>query len=547
MNQAIRKCAAGALVLGAALGLGPVAGFAQVPVDDDGNAIGDYAPAATGSGEKVGNDGIPLRSEKELQILVGPIALYPDDLLAVVLPATTYPLQVVQAARFREELEDNPALEPDAEWDDSIVALVNYPEVLELLNEDLDWTWELGEAVVAQQADVIEAIADFRERAYEAGNLKSDEHQTVTRNEEVIEIAPVSEEVIYVPYYEPARVVVYQPRPAYYYYPRAYPVYYYPYPYGYSFASGYFWGVTTAFTIGWTHYRLGVYHQSYYGHPYYGHHYWDTWWYRRPSIQVYNNVYVSNNYNGRGSVNRYYDGDTWRPAGHTRLRYGDQRITRNRYYPNPATATSTAATRQQNAVSRDARSINRSAAGADVRLNRSAASRRDENSVRQMRQAISSNNRIRAAADDKRGDSHVPGATQHRDGASVREMRNALTASENRRTATTRPPSQARSTDPSSRSEIPQRRENIVQPRQSLQRSTAPAVRSTPNRTTRSPAPSYRAPQSAPARAPAVSSSPPARAVQRPAPSRSNSPSVSPRSSGNDARSGRTATRSRTR
>ena len=121
----------------------------------------------------------PLLSSAELQELVGPIALYPDDLLAVVLPASTYPLQLVQAQRFLDDLKSDSSLQPDESWDDSIVALINYPEAVELLNDDLDWTWRLGEAVVAQQADVIAAVESFRDRAYAAGNLKSDEHQTV--------------------------------------------------------------------------------------------------------------------------------------------------------------------------------------------------------------------------------------------------------------------------------------------------------------------------------------------------------------------------------
>ena len=70
----------------------------------------------------------------ELESLVGPIALYPDDLLAIVLPASTFPLQVVQAKRFLENLESDPSLKPDESWDDSVVALTNYPEVVELLN-----------------------------------------------------------------------------------------------------------------------------------------------------------------------------------------------------------------------------------------------------------------------------------------------------------------------------------------------------------------------------------------------------------------------------
>src|SRR5690606_34887888 len=120
-----------------------------------------------------------ILSSSELERLVGPIALYPDDLIAIVLPAATYPLQIVQAARLLEERERNPGLAPDDSWDDSVVALLNYPEVVELLNNDLDWTWQLGEAVLAQHSDVIDAIQDFRDRAYAAGNLRTDERQIV--------------------------------------------------------------------------------------------------------------------------------------------------------------------------------------------------------------------------------------------------------------------------------------------------------------------------------------------------------------------------------
>ncbi len=302
--------------------------YAQVPVDADGQLIGEYEPSA---GYATGEEDIPLLPPGELEDLVGPIALYPDDLLAIVLPASTYPLQVVQAQRFLEALEDDPSLEPDPDWDDSIVALINYPEVVDLLNEDLDWTWRLGEAVVAQQADVVSAVETFRDRAYAAGNLKSDDYQEVTRDDGIIEITPVNDDIIYVPYYEPARVIVHQPRPVYYYYPRPCPVYYYPYPSGYAFSRGYFWGVTTAFTIGWTTDRLRVYHHSYHGHPYYGRRYWDRWWYRRPSIGIHNRVYIDNSVHI--SVNRYTRGDYWRPSRHTRLRYTDQRITRSGYYP----------------------------------------------------------------------------------------------------------------------------------------------------------------------------------------------------------------------
>jgi hypothetical protein len=292
----------------------PALSLAQVPVDDDGNVIGKYESQSNIT--PIVDDGVPRLSYAELQDLVGPIALYPDDLLAIVLPASAYPLQVVEASRFLKALEIDPTLQPDANWDDSIVALINYPEVVALLNEDLDWTLRLGEAVVAQQTDVVTAIEGFRDRAYAAGNLKSDGYQTVSSDDGVISISPVAEDVIYVPYYEPARVVYVQPRPAYYYYPRAYPVYYYPYAANHHFDHGYFWGVTTAFSIGWLSDSLHVHHHSYYGHPYYGRTYWNDGWYRRPSISVYNTTYINNNVSG----NRHGNGDRWR-ASNTRREY----------------------------------------------------------------------------------------------------------------------------------------------------------------------------------------------------------------------------------
>jgi hypothetical protein len=93
-------------------------------------------------------------------------------------------------------------------------------------------------------------------------------------------------------------------------------VYYYPYSSGYVFDRGFFWGVTTAFTVGWATDSLHVYHHSYYGHPYYGRSYWDRWWYRRPSINVYNTTYVRNT---NVTINRHYRGDRWQPR-HDRRR-----------------------------------------------------------------------------------------------------------------------------------------------------------------------------------------------------------------------------------
>lgn len=313
-------------VLAAALSI-PAIAFSQVPVDEQGvplTPVGAEVESIAGASAEAAT-----LSSTELQDLVGPVALYPDDLLAIVLPASTYPLEIVQAARFLEELETDSSLQPDDAWDESVTALLNYPEVIQMMDEEIDWTWRLGEAVIAQQNELIAAIEEFRDRAYAAGNLKTDDYQTVSMEDGAIEIEPVDEEIIYVPYYEPAEVVVYQRRPAYYYYPRAYPVYYYPYPAGHRFTSRYFWGVTTAFTIGWNSHYLHVHHPSYWGHPYYGSSYYGHY-YRRPSINIYNNWYVNNR--RHNSRYRYRDGDYWRPRTRSGARPHEQRV-RNFHYP----------------------------------------------------------------------------------------------------------------------------------------------------------------------------------------------------------------------
>lgn len=215
----------------------------------------------------------PARSQAvdpgNLDDLVAPIALYPDDLLGIILPASTFPLDIVRAARFLDDLEQDPSLQPDASWDESVIALLNYPEVLRMMNEDLDWTWALGEAVLNDEEAVLAAAQDFRRRAMLAGNLNSDDKQIVSEDEGAIEIKPVDPEVVYVPVYEPQEVVVYQPVPVYHYYPYAYPLYYYPYPSSYFWPSDFFWGVTSYFSIGWHTHHLHLYHQSNRLHPYY--------------------------------------------------------------------------------------------------------------------------------------------------------------------------------------------------------------------------------------------------------------------------------------
>ncbi len=182
----------------------------------------------------------PVPAE-ELDKLVAPIALYPDDLVAIILPAATNPLQLVQADRFLDKRKTDPKLPVDDKWDDSVKALLNYPDVVKTMSGDLDWTAALGEAVVADQGAVLEAVQVFRRKTQAVGNLKSDDKQVVVVEKEVIKIVPANPEVIYVPQYNPVTVVV-SPGYPWGYWPTPYPVYYYPYPPGAAFATGLIWG-----------------------------------------------------------------------------------------------------------------------------------------------------------------------------------------------------------------------------------------------------------------------------------------------------------------
>jgi hypothetical protein len=181
-------------------------------------------------------------SQEQLEQLTAPIALYPDALVAQILMASTYPLQVVQAARWQEKnasLKDkdlDKAVQED-DWDPSVKSLLHFPEVLKRMNENLDWTQDLGDAVLAQQGEVMAAVQRLRRYAVEAGNLKTSDQLTVAVEQEVIKIEPATE-VIYVPSYNPTVIYgSYWAPPSYYY-----PIYSYPpaywYPPGYGYGAG---------------------------------------------------------------------------------------------------------------------------------------------------------------------------------------------------------------------------------------------------------------------------------------------------------------------
>jgi hypothetical protein len=205
------------------------------------------APAAPSAGVAA------AYSAQELEGLVSRIALYPDDLVAIILPASTNPLQIVQADRFLDKRKADPKAPVDEKWDDAVKSLLNYPEVVKKMSSDLDWTADLGEAVVTDQGAVLEAVQSFRRKTQSAGNLKSDDKQVVVVEKEVIKIVPANPEVIYVPQYNPTTVVVSGGYSAWGYYPAPYPVYYYPYAPGAAFATGLIWGaaISAAWNGGW--------------------------------------------------------------------------------------------------------------------------------------------------------------------------------------------------------------------------------------------------------------------------------------------------------
>lgn len=167
--------------------------------------------ASLNPGSAQARDGLRGFSVAELDQMLAPVALYPDTVLSHVLIAATYPIEVVQAARWTRQ---NPGLLGEQavnavigqEWDPSVMALVAFPEVLARMDSDLDWTQRLGDAFLIQEADVLDSIQRLRAQAYSAGHLRSTEQVQVIREREVIYIEPPRREVVFVPVYD-TRVV----------------------------------------------------------------------------------------------------------------------------------------------------------------------------------------------------------------------------------------------------------------------------------------------------------------------------------------------------
>ena len=145
--------------------------------------------------------------DDEIMALVAPVALYPDPLLAVILQAAMFPVDVVQADRFIERYQADQTLEPSDEWDPSLIALLNYPPLLAEMNEHLDWTQAMGDAVYDQLDDVQDGIQDLRQGALAMGVLASNDVQEVVVEEGIVQIRPTTDGPIAFPQYDGAALL----------------------------------------------------------------------------------------------------------------------------------------------------------------------------------------------------------------------------------------------------------------------------------------------------------------------------------------------------
>ncbi|HTO77660.1 MAG TPA: DUF3300 domain-containing protein [Thermoanaerobaculia bacterium] len=313
----------------------PGQAFSQEPPPQAAPA-GSQAAQVPEEAEKLTND--------QLDSLVAPIALYPDPLLAQCLVASTYPIDVVSAQQW---LEKNSSLKGDAlakeaenqPWDPSVQALVSIPDALKRLSENIAWTKDLGDAFLAQQSDVMDAVQRLRAKAKDAGKLESSDQQKVetqtVESKQVIVIQPASPEVVYVPTYSPT--VIWGP-PIYPYPPMYYPPYY----------AGAAW---VGFGVG---IAVGIGISGGWG--------WGCGWHGGGNtININNNNNYVNHYNRQNNVNRSGNSN-WQHNAQQRggAPYKD-RATANKY--GGGTRGDSMQSRQGQAQSRQAQSANRGGSG----------------------------------------------------------------------------------------------------------------------------------------------------------------------------------------
>jgi hypothetical protein len=263
MSHRTREMALPALMAAGALVLASVqVGCASQASQADTPPAAEVAPSSSSEA---------VQSPDELNQLVAPIALYPDALVAQIVAAASYPTEIVEAERW---LQQNSGLKGEElakaadsqSWDPSVKALMQFPSVLATMDENLSWTSALGEAYVNQPQNVLDAVQVMRQRAQQAGNLKSTPQEAVTTEGQAIMIQPADPEVVYVPEYDPWDVY-------------GEPLEYYP-----GWVGGAFVGPGIAFGLG-----VGV---GVFGGFGWGWHHWGADWHGR-EVEYNHNTYVS--------------------------------------------------------------------------------------------------------------------------------------------------------------------------------------------------------------------------------------------------------------
>jgi hypothetical protein len=229
---------------------------AAAPVAAPTVAPAPSAPAAQAATPVPPPSASPKRSAADLEKLAAPIALHPDPLVAIILPASAYPLEIVQAARFVKDTNNIPKVDAQP-WDDNVKEVAKFPDLIAKMDADISWTMELGQAFIDQPKELMDTIQELRAKAKKAGTLQTTPQQIVTVTnivvqqtnvtevvnvtKEIVQVAPANPQVVYVPSYPPT---VYYPPPTYVYNPYAPLV---------TFGVGMAWGAILANNCNWGH------------------------------------------------------------------------------------------------------------------------------------------------------------------------------------------------------------------------------------------------------------------------------------------------------
>lgn len=354
--------------------------------------------------EKPQNDIEPF-SDAELEQILAPIALYPDTVLSHILVAATYPLEVIQAERWRTknpELDGSDAVvaADDYQWDPSVKALAAFPQLLERLSENIDWTQKLGDAFLQDESKLLASVQTLRQRAYETGNLDQMDKMSVTHEDNAIIIEPIEKQVVYIPYYD-TRVVY-----GAWHWPHNPPVYWNYLGHSYH-QSPFYWGAST-------HVSFGFFFSSFH-------------WHNRHLVRIPRNHYRPHHYYNRHQIVRHEHARAWshNPVHRRGASYRSATV-RNRYSNNRPSRSEIKAHRvnQRNFAS--------------SRENNARTNRRDirASQARQDNRRITKPNRIREELRDRRANIK---ARSRNDNTTSRSTRSQNSSTQRNRNDVTNP------------------------------------------------------------------------------------------------------------